>query len=102
MVFDYVIIHQTKKIKTLWCSIRLGPAQDTPFTLIIWYVAETIYLLFCLLQLVELIPRRPKKLNIKKSSVGEPLEKFWSLSSVTPPFLDCLRRQRAANLIRLV
>ena len=39
----------------------------------------------CSLQLVELIPRRPNKLNIKKISLGEPLEKFWLLSSVAPP-----------------
>ena len=25
-------------------DIRLGPAQDFPFALIIWYVAKTIYL----------------------------------------------------------
>ena len=56
----------------------------------------------CSLQLVELIPCQPKKLNIKKSSVGEPLEKFLSLSSVASPSLDCLRRPRAANLIRFV
>ena len=29
-----------------------------------------------LLQLVELIPHHPDKINIKKSSVGEPLSKF--------------------------
>ena len=49
----------------------------------------------CFLQLVELIPRRPNKLNIKKSSVGEPLTKLRLLYSVTPPLLDLLRRPRA-------
>ena len=49
-----------------------------------------------LLQLVELIPGQPKKLNIKKISVGEPLTKLWLLSLVAPPSLDCLMRARAA------
>ena len=53
-----------------------------------------------LLQLVELIPRWPKKLNIKNISVGEPLAKFQLLSSVAPPLMDFLRRPRAANWIR--
>ena len=35
------------------------------------------------LQLVELIPLRPKKLNIKKSSVGETLEKSRLFPSVS-------------------
>ena len=50
----------------------------------------------CYLQLVELIPRLTNKLNIKNISVGEPLAKFWLLSSVAPPSLDFLRRPRAA------
>ena len=41
-------------------------------------------------------------LNIKKSSVGEPLAKFRLLSMVAPPLLDCLRMPGAANWIRLV
>ena len=53
----------------------------------------------CSLQLVELIPHQPKRLNIKKSSVGEPLAKFRLLSSVVPPLLDCLRRPRADSWI---
>ena len=48
-----------------------------------------------LLQLVKLIPRQPTKLNIKMSSVGEPLAKFWLLFSVALPSLDCLGRPRA-------
>ena len=55
-----------------------------------------------LLHLLKLIPRRPNKLNIKKSSVGEPLAKFWLLSSVALPLFDCLRRPRAAYLIRFM
>ena len=51
----------------------------------------------CLLQLVELIPCPPNKLNIKKSSVEEPLGKFWLLSSVAPPFMDCRRRPIASK-----
>ena len=49
----------------------------------------------CLLRLVELIPRQPNKLSIKKSSVGEPLAKFRLLSLVVMPLLDCLRRPKA-------
>ena len=56
----------------------------------------------CSLQLVKLIPRQPNKLNIKKISVGEPLAKFQLLYSVAPPLLGCLRRPRAATLIKLV
>ena len=56
----------------------------------------------CSLQLVELIPRQLKKLNIKNISVGEPLEKFQLLSSVAPPSLDFPRIPRSANFIRLV
>ena len=56
----------------------------------------------CSIQLVELIPRHLKKINIKKSSVGESLEKFRLLSSVALPSLDRLRRPRAANFIRFV
>ena len=56
----------------------------------------------CYLQVVELIPRQPKKLNIKKISVGEPFVKFRLLYSVASPSLDFLRRPRSANLIRLV
>ena len=52
-----------------------------------------------LLQLVKLIPRQPNKINIKKSSVGEPLAKFRLLSSVAPPPLDCLRRPIAKENI---
>ena len=52
--------------------------------------------------LVELISRRPKKLNIKKSSVGKPLAKFRLLSSVLPSLLNCLRRPIAANWIRFL
>ena len=66
------------------------------------YVGEPIVNSGYYLQLVELIPREPKKLNIKKSSVEDPLAKFRSLSSVALPSLDCLRRPRAANLIKLV
>ena len=50
----------------------------------------------CLLQLVELIPLQPKKLNIKKSSMVETLAKSRLLYSVAPPLLDFLRRPRAA------
>ena len=56
----------------------------------------------CFLQLVELIPCRPNKLNIKKSSVGKPLAKFWLLSSAASPLLDCLMRPRAARWFGLV
>ena len=48
----------------------------------------------CSIQLVELIPHRPKKLNIKKISVEEPLAKLRSFSSVAPLSLDFLRRTR--------
>ena len=50
----------------------------------------------CLLQLVELIPRQPKKLNEKKIAVWEPIAKFRLLSSVAPPLLGCLGSPRAA------
>ena len=56
----------------------------------------------CFLQLLELIPSQPKKLNIKKISVVEPLAKLRLLSSVALPLLDFLMRPRADNLIRLV
>ena len=36
-------------------------------------------------------------LNIKKSSVGEPLAELRLLSSVAPPLLDSLRRPRALS-----
>ena len=49
----------------------------------------------CLLQLVELIPRQPNKLDRKKISVGKLLEKFRLFSSVVSPSLDYLRRPRA-------
>ena len=48
------------------------------------------------LPLVKLISCRPKKLNMKKFSVGEPLEDFQLLSSVAPTLLDCLGRPRSA------
>ena len=54
----------------------------------------------CSLQLVELILRPPKKLNIKRSSVGEPLANFRLLSSVAPPLLDCLMSKRLNFLER--
>ena len=53
----------------------------------------------CLLQLVELIPRRPKYIYIYKISVGEPLAKFQLLSLVAPPLLDCLRRPIVAKTL---
>ena len=39
-----IFIELSKYYPTQGEHCRLGPAQDVPFALIIWYVAKTIYL----------------------------------------------------------